>query len=439
MLRIFGVEEARATVLRRTEWDDITVSGAAMERIEQIFGERIAPEEAVRRILKGVKTNGDTAVAEFAQKIDGVVTGKPMRVTADQIRKAYDIVPPAVVAALRKSAERVLAFHQKQVPQSWLTFDGGILGQKICPIDRVGCYVPGGSAPLASTLIMTAMVARAANVKEIVVSTPSERHTGEVAPITLVAADICGVTEVYSIGGAQAIAALAYGTQTIRRVDKIVGPGNVFVMLAKRQVFGIVGIDSLPGPTETVVIADESARADWIAADLMAQAEHLGGSAILLTNSRELAEKVNLEIIKQIPNLENASAIRESFNSRSGAVLTSSIEDAVALAEDYAPEHLCLSVKEPWQWLDRINRAGGVFLGEHSFEVLGDYVAGPSHTMPTGGNSRFASPCNVLDFVRVMSIISLSSSTAKELAPAAVTLAEAEGLSAHAWAATIRD
>jgi len=291
---------------------------------------------------------------------------------------------------------------------------------------------------------MSAIPARVAGVKEIVVVTPPSFKSPSTAtipidPIILAACAIAGVDEIYPLGGAQAIAALAYGTETIRAVDKIFGPGNLFVTLAKRQVYGVVGIDGLAGPTETVVVADEFANPAWVAADLLAQAEHdLLASAILLTPSQSLIEKVQVEIAKQLEDRQRADIIFASLENRGGAVLTRDLDEAVQLANEYAPEHLGLSVRDPWGWVEQVNNAGGVFMGEHSFEVLGDYLAGPSHVMPTGGSARFASPLNVWDFVKIVSLIALDGSTAQAISPIAATIAESERLDAHANAALLR-
>jgi histidinol dehydrogenase len=338
------------------------------------------------------------------------------------------------------AADRVLRFHQAQPVTSWMTNKlGGTLGQFIRPIRRVGVYVPAGTAPLPSSVLMSVLPARAAGVKEIALVAPPARGTGKVATVILAAAALCGVDEVYAMGGAQAIAALAYGTETIPAVDKIFGPGNLFVTLAKRQVFGVVGIDGLAGPTETMVIADEQAHAEWVAADLLAQAEHdVLAAAILLTPSRELAERVQAAVGKQIEQRGRAEVIAASLANRSGAVVTRDLAEAVALANRYAPEHLCLAVREPWRLAEQVYAAGGIFIGEHSFEVLGDYVAGPSHVMPTGGSARFASPLNVLDFVHIVSLIGLDAATTKAIAPAAAEIALAEGLDAHAFSAQVR-
>ncbi|HET9914230.1 MAG TPA: histidinol dehydrogenase, partial [Anaerolineales bacterium] len=343
-----------------------------------------------------------------------------------------------------QAAKRVEAFHRHQPLTSWFSNDmGGTLGQIIRPIQRVGLYVPGGTAPLPSSVLMSAIPARVAGVKEIVIVTPPNRSLANTAvpvdPIILAACAIAGVDEVYLLGGAQAIAALAYGTETIHPVDKIFGPGNLFVTLAKRQVYGVVGIDGLAGPTETVVVADEAANPAWVAADLLAQAEHdLLASAILLTPSQSLIEKVEIEIARQVEERSRAEIITASLENRGGAVLTRDLDEAVQLANEYAPEHLGLSVSDPWRWVEKVNNAGGVFMGEHSFEVLGDYLAGPSHVMPTGGSARFASPLNVWDFVKIVSLVALDESTAQNIGQSAAVIADAEGLDAHGNAALLR-
>jgi histidinol dehydrogenase len=292
---------------------------------------------------------------------------------------------------------------------------------------------------------MSAIPARVAGVKEIALVTPPRRNPPLVDRTILAAAALAGVDEVYLLGGAQAIAALAYGTQSLPAVDKVFGPGNLFVTLAKQQVYGAVGIDGLAGPTETVVVADESANPAWVAADLLAQAEHdVLAAAILLTPSQRLAEAVQVEVARQLEGdagyeaLSRGEIIAASLQNRSGIVLTRDLDEALELANLYAPEHLALSVADPWRWLEKVSAAGGVFLGEHSFEVLGDYIAGPSHVMPTGGSARFASPLNVWDFVHIVSLVALDASTAAQVGPAAAQIAGAEGLDAHARAARLR-
>jgi histidinol-phosphate aminotransferase len=316
---------------------------------------------------------------------------------------------------------------------------GGTLGQKLTPLTRVGVYVPGGTAPLPSTLLMCAIPAQVAGVKDVVLVTPPVYGTGRVSDVILAAARIAGINMIYRLGGAQAIGALAYGTESIPRVDKIVGPGNVFVTLAKQQVFGLVGLDGLAGPTETVVVADDSADPTWVAADLIAQAEHdVLATAILFTPSAKLAQAVQVEVGRQMEERSRSSIIAASLAGQGGIVITHGLEEAVRLADDFAPEHLCLAIEGPAKYEPLITHAGGLFIGERSFEVLGDYVAGPSHTMPTGGTARFASPLNVLDFVRITSIVALDDRSSSELSQHAARIAQAEQLDGHAQAALLR-
>lgn len=443
MLKQYDPETARQTMLKRTPPDESPVSQRMLDGITQLFGERLTPEEAVSRILKDVRMKGDSALQEWTQRLDGMDL-KPAPVPKALIQTALNSISSAQRAALERASARIEAFHRGQPLTSWFTNElGGTLGQIIRPIQRVGLYIPGGTAPLPSTVLMSAIPARVAGVKEIVAVTPPNRslinENPPVAPIILAACAIAGIEEVYLLGGAQAIGALAYGTETIRPVDKIFGPGNLFVTLAKRQVYGMVGIDGLAGPTETMMIADESANPTWVAADLLAQAEHdVLASAILLTPSQSLIEKVQVEVGRQTEQLGRAEIIAASLADRGGAVLCRDLDQAVQLANEYAPEHLGLSVSDPWRWVEKVNHAGGVFMGEHSFEVLGDYLAGPSHVMPTGGSARFASPLNLWDFVKIVSLIALDETTAQDIAGTAGILANAEGLDAHANAALMR-
>ncbi len=442
MLKIVELEVALDTLLKRPPFDEVVVTEKMRRRTIATFGEDLHPEEAVRRILKDVRARGDAALVEWTKRLDGVeITAGQIEVSDLDIATAYDLVDSEVIAAMERAAERIKQFHSRVPAQTWMTNDlGGVLGQSIKPLQRVGAYIPAGAAPLPSTLLHTVIPARCAGVDEIIVCSPPQAGSTLPHPIILVAADIAEVDAVYAAGGAQAIGALAYGTETIPRVDKVCGPGNAFVVLAKRQVYGIVGIDSLPGPTETVIVADDSANPTWVAADMMAQAEHTAGTALLITPSRKLADEVGASLQALVAALPepNRSDIGESFASRSGCVIAEDLLEAVALADDYAPEHLCLSVKDPWAWVGRISNAGGVFVGEHSFEVLGDYAAGPSHVMPTGGTARFAPPLNVLDFMRVMNVIALDEETSRAISPVAMKMAEAEGLHAHAAAARLR-
>ncbi len=434
-MRIIDSAAAQRTILRRPAWDEIEISDSLADSIAAIFGERIGADEAVRRILRDVRERGDVALREWAERIDRVAL-QDIVVPPEQVRRAYDAVEPRVVEGLQLAARRIEAFHRRQPALSWIHNDAeGTLGQLVRPIERVGVYSPGGTAPLPSSLLMTAIPARVAGVPYVSVITPPQRETGLPHPAMLIAADIAGVDVVYVSGGAQAIAALAFGTESVERVDKICGPGNLFTTLAKRQVFGLAGIDGLPGPTETVVIADSSADPELAAADLLAQAEHdVLASAILLTPDAALAERVQQAVLRQLEELSRADIIAGSLARGSGIVVAADLDECFELANAYAPEHLCLLVEDPWRYLGAVRNAGGVFIGERSFEVLGDYVAGPSHVMPTGGTARFASPVNVSDFVKIISVVGLNEEALQKIGPAAETLARTEGLTAHAAA-----
>jgi len=438
MITIYTTDEAQQTILRREGALSPELSAPLRARMIALFGEALAPAAAVARILADVRARGDAALFDWTQRLDGVALTR-LDVPAEDIRAAAAALPADLRQSLQLAADRIRAFHALQPVHSWTTGAlGGRLGQRVAPLRRVGVYVPGGTAPLPSSLLMSAIPAQVAGVAEIVVVTPPGRD-GRVPPVILAAAATAGVETLYTLGGAQAIAALAFGTDSIGRVDKIVGPGNLFVTLAKQQVFGQVGIDGLAGPTETMIIADETANPAWLAADLLAQAEHdTLAAAILLTPSRALAEAVQREVARQMETLSRDAVIAAALAGQSGIVVTADLDEAVALANAYAPEHLCVATAAPRALADRLHNAGGLFLGERSFEVLGDYVAGPSHTMPTGGTARFASPLNVLDFVRITSLIELDAATTAALAPAAARLARAEALTAHAAAAEQR-
>jgi len=393
----------------------------------------------VARLLADVRARGDEALREWTARIDGLELGD-LEIPAKEWEAAYDRIPADLVEAMTLSAKRIRDFHARQPIPCWTTDAmGGTLGQRLVPLERVGVYVPGGTAPLPSSLLMAAVPARVAGVDDVSVCTPADRETGRVPDVMLAAAHIAGIDRLFTLGGALAVGALAYGTRTVPRVDKIVGAGGLFTTVAKRQVFGVVGLDGIYGPTETVVVADDSADPAWVAADLLAQAEHdVLATAILLTPSRELAEKVQVEVARQLEDLNRAEIVAASLAGQGGAVITPDLETAVELADAFAPEHLCLSVEEPQRWAEKIRNAGGIFLGEHSCEVLGDYVAGPSHIMPTGGTARFKGPVNVLDFVKVVNIIGLDRETAAALCPAAARIAGAESLTAHGAAASRR-
>ena len=441
MLKIYSVDEAQQTILKRENaffFADAEMTAAQKEASAAIYGQPLAPDEAVRHILKDVHQRGDAAVQAWTAKLDNATIENTV-VTADELSAALDRIDPELRDALQTAAGRIRDFHQRQPLPNWTTSEmGGTVGQRVTPIQRVGVYVPGGTAPLPSTVLMCAIPARVAGVEQLVAVTPPSKD-GTVPDVILAAAAIAGVDQLLKMGGAQAIGALAFGTQSIKAVDKIVGPGNLWVTLAKRQVYGIVGIDGLYGPTETAVVADETADPAWVAADLLAQAEHdVLASAILFTPSAELAEKVQIEVGKQTEELSRADIIVESLANQGGIVITADMAEACALASDYAAEHTCIATANPQEYIGKIPNAGGLFVGEHSFEVLGDYVAGPSHTMPTNATARFASPLNVADFVKISSIINIDPATAKALAPVAAIIAMAEGLDGHAAAAQKR-
>ncbi len=434
MIKIYEVNEAQATILRRKPLARMAYSPVILERTAALFGEGITPPMAVEQILQSVETDGDRALAHWSALLDDY-RGVEIQISPDQAQEAWESLAPDIQQAMQVSAAQIRTFHEKQPVQSWITDEmGGQLGQRITPIERVGVYVPGGTAPLPSSLLMSVIPAQVAGVKEIFVATPPEP-----APVILAAAHLCGVDAVYQIGGAQAIAALAFSTETVPQVDKIVGAGNLFVTLAKQQLFGVVGLDGLAGPTETMIIADETAKPAWLAADLIAQAEHdVQASAILLTPFASIAKAVQSEVAIQVEQLSRREIVLSSLENAGGIVVTESIEQAAQLANAYGAEHLCLSVAGPEPLMAQINNAGGFFLGDHSFEVLGDYVAGPSHIMPTSGTARFASPLNVLDFVKISSVIGLDRATAQKLSPTAALLANTEQLTAHAAAASVR-
>jgi histidinol dehydrogenase len=405
-----------------------------------IFGADLSAEEVVRRVLDDVRTGGDAALRRYEQAFDHVEVAE-LRVTTAQIEAAVQRVGEAVMDALRLAAQRIREFHEHTRRHSWTehTPSGGALGQMIRPLERIGIYAPGGRAPYPSSLLMAAIPARVAGVKDIVLASPPSTRTGDVADVLLAAASVAGVDAVYRVGGAQGIAALAYGTESVPRVDKIVGPGNLFVVLAKRMVFGQVGIEALPGPTECLVVADESANPAWVAADLLAQAEHDPlACSLLITPDHALAEAVDQQVWLQVQSLPRQAIVEESLANRGGIVETSSLGEALDLANDFAGEHLCLAVRDPWAWLGKVRHAGGVFLGELNAEAIGDYTAGPSHIMPTGGTARFSSPVNVDDFLKIISVFALGPDDLRQAGPPAVVLARAESLEAHARAVECR-
>jgi histidinol dehydrogenase len=393
----------------------------------------------VQEILKSVKENGDKAVLDYTRKFD-CETMESIIVTEEEIKNAYKKVDNEFIEALKLSKANITEFHEKQKDKAWImTKDNGVvMGQLVRGLERVGIYVPGGTAAYPSSVLMNAIPAKVAGVEKIVMVTPPGKD-GNVNPIILAAADIAGVDEIYKVGGAQAIGALAYGTETIKKVDKIVGPGNIFVAIAKRNVFGLVDIDMIAGPSEILVLADETGDASFIAADLMSQAEHDKlASAILVTTSKELALKVQSEIEKQIENLSRKEIIEESLKSFGMIFVVENVEEGIELANEIAPEHFELVVKDPFLYLGKIKNAGSIFLGSYSPEPLGDYMAGPNHVLPTSGSARFFSPLSVDSFIKKSSYIYYSEPALKEVKDKIIKIANEEGLTAHANSIKVR-
>ena len=431
MRKIEGFDAARKALSRLVPAESYPVSAALKRKLEEMFG-MADPEQAVRFIIDEVRRRGDGAIFDLTAKIDGIKL-TALEVPRGELSKAGKEVGDELISALKLAAERVNAFHTAQRDNIWHELANGDVGQLLRPLERVGIYVPGGTASYPSTVLMTAVPARVAGVEEVILVTPPGKD-GKVPPATLAAADIAGVDRVFRIGGAQAIAALAYGTESVPRVDKVCGPGNIFVVLAKKLVYGAVAIDGLQGPSEVMIIADDTANPEYCAADLLAQAEHDPlASAILVTTSRALAEKIDRELKKQITGLSRQSVIEESLK-RGVMALVDSLDEAVELANLYAPEHLSLMVKDADTFLEKVSNAGCVLIGDAATVVLGDYIAGPSHVLPTGGTARFGSPLNITDFFKFINTIAIDEAGMKKLGRAAALLARAEGLDAHARA-----
>ncbi len=430
---INGFDEAKSILWRQPSAEFYTVSAGVRARIKEVFGRQLNPEQAVRKIVEGVRKRGDSAVLEYTAKIDKVNLAS-LKVTKTQIRKAYREVDAELVSALKLAAKRIYDFHleqRREIIEGKLDSETARL---VRPLERVGLYVPGGTASYPSTVLMTAIPAKVAGVKEVVLTTPP-RSDGTIPPATLVAADIAQVDRIFPIGGAQAIAAMAFGTESVPKVDKICGPGNIFVVLAKKMVFGTVDIDSLPGPSEVLIIADETADPESCAADLLAQAEHdTLASAILITDSPKLADKVNKAVNRQLKSLPRRAIATESLEDKGAIVIVKNVDEAIELANLYAPEHLCLMMDKASQYIPRINNAGCIVAGKNATVVLGDYVAGPSHVLPTSGTARFSSPLNINDFVKFIDLINADKLDMNELGKAAAVIARAEGLEAHARA-----
>ena len=400
---------------------------------------KINVEKTVSEIIENVKKNGDKALFEYCEKFDGARLSS-LLVSKDEIDKALNEVDEKFISVLKKAAANIRKFHEKQVRTSFIINDenGIVTGQKIIPVDRAGLYVPGGTAAYPSTVLMDAIPAKIAGVKEVVMVTPPNAE-GKVNPVILAAAHIAGIDKIFKVGGAQAIAALAYGTNSIPKADKIVGPGNAYVAEAKKQVFGLVSIDMIAGPSEILIVADDTVNPKYAAADLLSQAEHdKMASAVLVTTSFEVAKKVCDEIEIQLPNLERAEIARVSIDDNGKIIVADNINEAIEIANEIAPEHLELCVDNPFDYLDSIRHAGSVFMGKNCPEALGDYLAGPNHTLPTSGTAKFSSPLSVDDFVKKMQYTYYTADALKRCAYDVAYFAEKEGLTAHAKSAVVR-
>lgn len=408
----------------------------------EIFA-RVVPqfnvEKIVSDIIKDVRENGDRALYKYCEKFDGARLDS-LEVSAEEIDEAVSSVEPEFLAILKKAAANIRKFHEKQVRNSFIINDetGVVMGQKVIPVDRAGLYVPGGTAAYPSTVLMDSIPAKIAGCPEVVITTPPGRD-GKVNPVILAAAKIAGVDKIFKLGGAQAIAALAYGTESVPKVDKIVGPGNAFVAEAKRQVFGLVSIDMIAGPSEILIVADGSSNPRHLAADLLSQAEHDKlASAVLVTDSLPLAEAVSEELEGQIPLLERAEIARASIDNNGKIIVADDLRAAIEIANEIAPEHLELCVDNPFDYLDSIRHAGSVFMGKNCPEALGDYFAGPNHTLPTGGTAKFSSPLSVDDFVKKTQYTYFTKDALARVARDVEYFAKKEGLTAHAKSAVVR-
>ena len=434
---ILSGEAAKGALTRSFGQPEVTPS--MLERNRVLFGEPLTPDQAVAKILEEIQKRGDAAVLEFAAKLDGVpLTG--IEVQRSAWLEARQNLDPTLLAAIRHAVARVRDFHLRQPAHGFLEHnESGALGQLVRPLERVGLYAPAGANPLASSVIHTAVVAVVAGVPEIILCSPPNK-AGVVDPTTLVAALESGVTRVFALGGAVAVGAMAFGTQSIPKVDKIGGPGNIYTVLAMRQVYGQVGIISLPGPTETLVLADDSANPVHVAADLLAQAEHVDAEPVLIALSKNMLKATLYQLEQQVATLPepNQTWALNAWQQRGKLILEPNLNTALEFANHYAPEHLCLLIKDPWAALGLIKHAGGVFIGEDSMEALGDYLAGPSHVMPTMGTARFSSPVNVRDFQKIISVVAVNRTTLRQVAGDARLLARAEGLEAHARAIEAR-
>jgi histidinol dehydrogenase len=432
MKRVKGFGKARQLLTRENFWESFTTPPGLTAQIKQVFGKELSVQEVVDRIIGEVRDKGDKALLDYTEKLDGVRLDS-LEVDRQEVVAACGTIDKELVLALEFAAKRIRDFHLACGHKAGLISIDKHLKRQVLPLQRVGLYVPGGTAAYPSTVLMMAIPAKVAGVEEIIMVSPPAKD-GRIPASTLVAADIAGVNRVFKLGGAQAIAALAFGTQSIPRVDKICGPGNIFVTLAKKMVYGTVDIDGLEGPSEVVIVADEKADPALCAADLLAQAEHDPlASVILITTSADLADRVDKEIEVQLVKLKRSSTAGTAID-RGMLVLVDGMAQAVELVNLFAPEHLSIMTSDASTLVSKIHNAGCIFVGEHSPVVLGDYVAGPSHVLPTGGSARFSSPLGVADFLKVSNIIALDEPALRELSQAAMVIAKAEGLDAHAQA-----
>jgi len=399
-------------------------------------------ESTVREVLQSVRRQGDTALIRYTEEFDQTtLTIETLRVGGAELDAAYQQVSKELLDAIRLARHRIQAFHEKRIPRSWVEFgdDGIVLGKRYTPVDRAGLYVPGGQAAYPSTVLMNAIPAKVAGVPRIVMVTPPGRGSTGINPAVLVAAQEAGIEEIYRVGGAQAIGALAYGTATIPKVDVITGPGNIYVTLAKKQVYGLVGIDSLAGPSEVLVIADHQANPVYLAADLLAQAEHdTLAAAILITPHLDLAKAVAAEITQQLADHPRKVITEKAIAHYGVAIVTETLQEAIELSNQFAPEHLELEVADPWSLLDQIRHAGAIFLGSSTPEAVGDYLAGPNHTLPTSGSARYASALGVETFLKHSSLIEYTPQALQKVAGAIDLLATTEGLYSHAQSVRLR-
>ena len=427
-------------MLKKPAFDQVELNPKIREANKKLFGRDMTAAEVVDMIVNEVRAEGDKAVIKYTKLIDRTeFTADEFLVTEGEYEAAYEAADPEIVESLKRAAANVRQYHQEQKPNSWMTYrgQGSLLGQSVIPLDRVGIYVPGGTAAYPSSVIMNAVPAAVAGVGEIIMMVPPK--DGKINPYVLVAAKEAGVSKIFKIGGAQAIAAMAFGTETIPRVDKITGPGNIFVTLAKKAVYGHCDIDMLAGPSEILIVADETADPAYTAADMLSQAEHdMLASSIVITDSKTLAEKVAAEAEKQLQQLPRQEIARASLDKNGLIIVAEDIMQAIELANVSAPEHMEILTKEPFQLLPYVRHAGAVFLGAYSPEPLGDYFAGPNHVLPTGGTARYYSVLNVETFMKRTSLISYTQPELNRVSDDIIRLAEAEGLQAHANAIRIR-